>query len=201
MYGSSNPHILTHVPSAAEKAVVLTFDDGPSRALSRILDILEQERIPAAFFWQSRLLHPARPWKRVLSEGHQIGSHSVKHVNLTTLPYEGQYEDIHNSIQKIKQITGFEVKHFRPPFGQFNDATLKAAKDLKVTPVMWRVASMDWELQKTPEKVISTVIDNLEDGAVILLHELQHTADILPELIQAIRAKGYGFSPLPIPEN
>lgn len=201
MYGSSNPDILTHAPLAAEKSVVLTFDDGPSRALSRILDILKQEGIPAAFFWQSRLLYPARPWKRVLAEGHQIGSHSVKHVNLTNLPYEAQYEDIQNSIEKIKQVTGFRVKHFRPPFGQFNDDTLQAAKDLNVTPVMWRVASMDWELQKTPEKVISTVADNLEDGAVILLHELQHTADILPELIQAIRAKGYGFSLLPTVEN
>lgn len=197
MYGSTNPNILTHSPQAGKKSVILTFDDGPSRALPQILDVLKKEDVPAAFFWQSRLLYPARPWKRVLEEGHQIGSHSAKHMNLINLPYEEQYEDIQNSLMKIKQITGFEVKHFRPPFGQFNDDTLKAAKDLNLVPVMWRVASMDWELQKTPEKVISTVIDNLEDGAVILLHELQHTAEILPELIQAIREKGYGFSLLP----
>lgn len=199
MYGSSNPNILTHNPAPGKKSVVLTFDDGPSRALPHILDALEQENVPAVFFWQSRLLHPERPWERVLADGHQIGSHSVKHVNLAALPYPQQYEDIKNSIERIRHVTGVDVKYFRPPFGQFNDDTLLAAEALNVVPVMWRVASMDWELQKTPEKVITTVTDHLEDGAVILLHELQHTADLLPELIRAIRAQGYGFSLLPNP--
>ncbi|MGO1058389.1 polysaccharide deacetylase family protein [Planococcus sp. FY231025] len=197
MYGSSNPDILTHSPAPDKKSVVLTFDDGPSRALPRILEALREADVQAVFFWQSRLLHPSRPWARVLAEGHQIGSHSFKHSNLAALPYAKQYDDINNSVEKIRLVTGGTVKYFRPPFGQFNDDTLKAVKALDMVPVMWRVASMDWELQKTPEKVISTVIDNLEDGAVILLHELQHTADLLPELIRAIRNQGYGFSLLP----
>jgi peptidoglycan-N-acetylmuramic acid deacetylase len=199
VYGSSNPNILTHSPVPGKKSVVLTFDDGPSRALPSILDALKEESVPAVFFWQSRLLHPARPWKRVLAEGHQIGSHSVKHTNLASLPYPQQYDDIKHSMERIRHVTGVDVKHFRPPFGQFNDDTLRAVKALNVVPVMWCVASMDWELEKTPEKLIGTVTDHLEDGAVILLHELQHTAALLPELIQAIRAQGYGFSLLPKP--
>lgn len=196
MYGSSNPDILTSVPG--EKSVILTFDDGPSRVLPQILDVLNQENVPAAFFWQTRLLHPERPWKRVVEEGHQIGTHTVKHSNLVNLPFEKQYKDIKNSIDKIEQVTGAEVTYFRPPFGQFNVDTLRAAKELNVKPVMWRLASMDWELQNNPQQVVCTVRDNLEDGAIILLHELQHTADILPELIQAIRAEGYSFTGLPI---
>lgn len=195
MYGSSNPDILTSVPG--EKSVILTFDDGPSRVLPQILDVLKQENVPAAFFWQTRLLHPERPWKRVLEEGHQIGSHTVKHSNLVNLPFEKQYKDIQKSIEKIEQVTGEEVTYFRPPFGQFNDDTLRAAEALNVKPVMWRVASMDWELQNNPQQVVCTVKDNLEDGAIILLHELQHTADILPDLIRAIREQGYGFKGLP----
>ncbi|KOF10303.1 polysaccharide deacetylase [Planococcus glaciei] len=195
MYGSSNPDILTSVPG--EKSVILTFDDGPSRVLPQILDVLKQENVPAAFFWQTRLLHPERPWKRVLEDGHQIGSHTVKHSNLVNLPFEKQYKDIQNSINKIEQVTGAKVTYFRPPFGQFNADTLRAAEALDVKPVMWRVASMDWELQNNPQQVVCTVRDNLEDGAIILLHELQHTADILPDLIRAIREQGYGFKGLP----
>ncbi|MCP2034263.1 peptidoglycan-N-acetylmuramic acid deacetylase [Planomicrobium sp. HSC-17F08] len=195
VYGSSNPDILTSVPG--EKSIILTFDDGPSRVLPQILDVLKQENVPAAFFWQTRLLHPERPWKRVLEEGHQIGSHTVKHSNLVNLPFEKQYKDIQKSIEKIEQVTGEEVTYFRPPFGQFNDDTLRAAEALNVKPVMWRVASMDWELQNNPQQVVCTVKDNLEDGAIILLHELQHTADILPDLIRAIREQGYGFKSLP----
>ncbi|ETP67175.1 polysaccharide deacetylase family protein [Planococcus glaciei] len=195
VYGSSNPDILTSVPG--EKSVILTFDDGPSRVLPQILDVLKQENVPAAFFWQTRLLHPERPWKRVLEDGHQIGSHTVKHSNLVNLPFEKQYKDIQNSINKIEQVTGAKVTYFRPPFGQFNADTLRAAEALNVKPVMWRVASMDWELQNNPQQVVCTVRDNLEDGAIILLHELQHTADILPDLIRAIREQGYGFKGLP----
>ncbi|MDN7245294.1 polysaccharide deacetylase family protein [Planococcus shenhongbingii] len=197
MYGSSNPDIVTVNPKAGEKSVVLTFDDGPSRALPQILDVLKLENVPAAFFWQTRLLYSARPWKRVLEEGHQIGSHTTKHLNLVNLSFEEQYQDIKNSIAKIEQVTGSDVKYFRPPFGQFNEDTLQAAKALDVKTVMWRVASMDWELKKSPQQIVCTVRDNLEDGAVILLHELQHTADILPDLIKAIREKGYSFSGLP----
>lgn len=195
VYGSSNPDILTSVPG--EKSVILTFDDGPSRVLPQILDVLKQENVPAAFFWQTRLLHPERPWKRVLEDGHQIGTHTVKHSNLVNLPFEKQYKDIQNSINKIEQVTDSEVTYFRPPFGQFNADTLRAAEALNVRPVMWRVASMDWELQNNPQQVVCTVRDNLEDGAIILLHELQHTADILPDLIRAIREQGYGFKGLP----
>lgn len=194
VYGSSNPEIVTSLkPDPAVKSVALTFDDGPSRVLPEILDILKQENVPAAFFWQTRLLHPERPWKRVLDEGHLIGTHTVKHKNLTALSYEEQYRDIRNSLSKISEITGAKPIYFRPPFGQFNDGTLKAARELNLKTVMWRVASMDWELQKNPENLVTTIVDNLEDGAIILLHELQHTVQMLPELIRAIREQGYTF--------
>jgi peptidoglycan-N-acetylmuramic acid deacetylase len=194
VYGSSNPEIITSLtPDSAAKSVALTFDDGPSRVLPEILDILKQENVPAAFFWQTRLLYPERPWKRVLDEGHLIGTHTVKHKNLTALSYEEQYRDIKSSSAKIKEITGTEAVYFRPPFGQFNSDTLKAARELNLKTVMWRVASMDWELQKNPENLVPTVVDHLEDGAIILLHELQHTAWVLPDLIRAIREQGYTF--------
>ena len=161
--------------------------------LPEILDVLKKENVPATFFWQSRLLYPARPWKRVLDEGHLIGTHTVKHKNLAALSYAEQYRDIQSSVAKIEEITGTGIIHFRPPFGQFNDDTLKAARNLNLKTVMWRVASMDWELQNDPENLVPTVVENLEDGAIVLLHELQHTAKVLPDLIRAIRKQGYAF--------
>jgi peptidoglycan/xylan/chitin deacetylase (PgdA/CDA1 family) len=193
VYGSVHPAIITSAPPAADPFVVLSFDDGPGRHLLQILDVLKQERVPALFFWQSRLLHPKKPWQRVLEEGHAIGSHTTKHVNLCKLTYLQQYQEIQNSIRKIEAITGNQVEFLRPPFGQFNQDTILAAKELDVSIVMWRVASLDWELKDRPHEIISNITENLENGAIILLHELKHTADILPELIQAIRQKGYGF--------
>lgn len=194
MYDSTHPQIVTVNQVSHKKSVVLSFDDGPSRVLPRILDILKQEAVPALFFWQSRLLYPARPWQRIMDEGHVIGTHSMKHRNLVQLSYEEQYLDIKDSVAHIEGIIGTPVNYFRPPYGNFDSNTLKAATALGLTTILWRIASMDWELKDDPDQIIRYVADNLEDGAIILLHELEQTVAILPQLIQAIKEQGYSFS-------
>ncbi|WP_186577675.1 polysaccharide deacetylase family protein [Aquibacillus kalidii] len=186
--------MLTKASTKDQKSVVLTFDDGPSKVLPKILDILSQEKVPAVFFWQTKLLYEQRPWKRVLDEGHVIGTHTINHPNLQKLTYEQQYKQLASSKAKIEHITGQNVTYFRPPFGQYNNETIQAAKALQLTTVMWRIASIDWELKWNPHTIVDNVIENLEDGAIILLHELKQTVDVLPILIEKIRAKGYTFS-------
>jgi peptidoglycan/xylan/chitin deacetylase (PgdA/CDA1 family) len=198
VYDSTDSRIRTRIRPGAKPSVVLTFDDGPSELLSEIVDVLRAENIQATFFWQSQLLNKATPWKRVLAEGHLIGTHSTEHLDLTTLSYKQQYEDLANSVQTIEQIIGQKVVYFRPPYGQFNEETVEAALNLRLETVLWRVASVDWELENDPQKILTNVVDHLEDGAIILLHELKQTLEILPDLIQAIKTRGYKFNNLPL---
>jgi peptidoglycan/xylan/chitin deacetylase (PgdA/CDA1 family) len=187
-------HELTEI---RQKSVVFTFDDGPGRYLPQILDVLKMEDVPAVFFWQTRLLHTKRPWRRVIEEGHLIGSHSCKHPDFRKMEYQEQYDELFYSKQKLEQVTGQPVRYFRPPFGQYDTCTLKALKALDMIPVMWSTASLDWELKEQPEQIVSNVVSHLEDGAIILLHELSQTLLVLPELIRQIRNEGYSFSLLP----
>jgi peptidoglycan/xylan/chitin deacetylase (PgdA/CDA1 family) len=175
-------------------SVTLTFDDGPSKRLLPILDILKEKDVQAVFFWQSRLCHHKRPWQRIVNEGHQVGSHSRNHANFSKLSFSEQYEQMKYSKEKIEKLSKCKIKYFRPPFGQFNDDTIKAAKELNLEIVMWRVASLDWQKGITTDEVIKNVCDNLEDEAIILLHELPITVEALPRLIDGIREKGYTFS-------
>jgi peptidoglycan/xylan/chitin deacetylase (PgdA/CDA1 family) len=193
VYDSKDSNVLTKVKATKEKSVVLTFDDGPSKVLPQILDILKDEEVPAMFFWQTRLLFKERPWKRLVEEGHQIGTHTINHPNLTKLNFEQQLKQLQVSVSEIEGITGQKVTYFRPPFGRYNDVTIKAAQQLGLTTVMWRIAAIDWELKCNPEEILSNVIDNLEDGAIILLHELSQTVKVLPEMIRKIKEKGYNF--------
>ncbi len=197
VYDSTHPDIIIHHQIPNKKSVTLTFDDGPSHVLPQLLDILKEYDVTAMFFWQSRLLYPARPWQRLLNEGHVLGTHSIKHRNLVQLSYEEQYADIQKSKAHIENITGTPITYFRPPYGNFNASTIKAANALELTTVMWRIASMDWELKNDPDQIIRYVVDHLEDGAIILLHELVQTVAVLPQLIQAIQAQGYDFTVLP----
>ncbi|MFC7064165.1 polysaccharide deacetylase family protein [Halobacillus seohaensis] len=196
MYDSNDASIITSIQDETQKSVVLTFDDGPSKVLPEILDVLNLDNVPAVFFWQSRLLYSKRPWKRVLAEGHIIASHTTKHPNLTKLSYHEQYKEIEKSLNKIESIIDSKVNYFRPPFGQYNADTIKAVKQLNLTPIMWRIASLDWELKDDRQQIITNITDHLEDGAIILLHELKQTLDVLPDLIAAIREKGYNFTTL-----
>lgn len=176
------------------KKVVLTFDDGPSRHLNDILDILKDKNVQAIFFWQSRLLYKERSWKRVIDEGHRIGVHGHNHKNLTKLKYEQQYKEIKTSVDHIKEITEVNVQYFRPPFGRYNMDTMFILKDLNLVPVMWEITSYDWENKADPEQIICNVATHIMDGSIILLHELEQTVAILPQLIDSIREKGFGFT-------
>lgn len=177
-----------------EKKVILTFDDGPSRQLNTILDILSDKHVQAMFFWQSQLLYKQRPWKRVLDEGHQIGAHTHKHKNLLKLKREQQYQQIKNNVDKIEEITQTKVQYFRPPFGQYNEDTLSILKDLDLLPILWEITSYDWINKATPKEIVCNVVKHVSMGSIILLHELEQTVAILPELIDEIRERGFEFS-------
>ncbi|MBY6037999.1 polysaccharide deacetylase family protein [Fictibacillus nanhaiensis] len=175
------------------KSLILTFDDGPSSVLIPILDILKRHEAKAMFFWQSRLLHKQRPWKRVVEEGHIIGGHSLRHRDLTRLSLEKQHHDIKSNKEHIENLTGQKMKYFRPPYGQFNEDTLSVLDKLDLIPFLWEVAGLDWEHKQDPEHIIHHVINYVEEGSVILLHELKQTVLILDELLTELKAEGYTF--------
>lgn len=198
MYGLEDERWLKNLSQlrAAEKKVILTFDDGPSRQLNQILDILKKKNVNAFFFWQSHLLYNERPWKRVLEEGHQIGSHAQNHKNLAKMTKEQQYKQIKYSIDKIEEITKTKVRYFRPPFGQYNEDTMSIIHELDLVPIMWEITSFDWEHKSTADKIVSNVVEHMKDGSIILLHELKQTVAALPLIIDGIRERGYEFTVL-----
>lgn len=187
---------LNQLRTTSKPTVVLTFDDGPGKYLLPILDILKTYNTKATFFWQTRLLYSKRPWKRLIEEGHTIGTHTINHPNLSKLSFEEQYNQIYKSKGKIEAITGQQICYFRPPFGVYNEITQEVISQLNLIPVLWSITSFDWELKKNPTKIIENVTENLHDGGIILLHELEQTVKILPQLIEEIQAKGYDFSTL-----
>ncbi|WP_053219925.1 polysaccharide deacetylase family protein [Virgibacillus senegalensis] len=197
MYDSKDEQIITSLPNSMEKSVMLTFDDGPSSVLPELLDILKQENVPAMFFWQSKLLHPKRPWKRLIQEGHRIGSHTITHPNLTKLDFNAQYRQLAASVKSIEAITGEKVDYFRPPFGQYDENTKRAAEKLGLSVVLWKIASIDWELKDNPQQIVENTVHHLQDKSIILLHELEQTVEALPQLIQSIKQEGYTFQLLP----
>jgi peptidoglycan/xylan/chitin deacetylase (PgdA/CDA1 family) len=174
--------------------VLLTFDDGPTEYLPEILSILKAENVQGLFFWQSQRLNENVPWQRLFRDGHFIGSHAHSHPMLTKLSYEEQFEEMKKSKAGLKRLTGQTVKWFRPPYGLYNEDTMKVAGVLDLEIVLWQVASWDWKHETDCHQIVENVAEYTKPGDIVLLHELPQTVKILTILIRTLRKQGLLFS-------
>jgi peptidoglycan-N-acetylglucosamine deacetylase len=171
--------------------VALTFDDGPSEYTDRYLDVLREKGVPATFFEIGQEM-PGREatMRRILAEGDEIGDHTMNHVE-----YPG-YAQIAGAAARIEAYTGFQPCLFRPPGGAVNSGVIATAGSLGLKTITWDVDPRDWSLPGTSE-IYSNIVDNAKPGSIILMHDgggpRDETLAALPEIIDTLRAKGYGF--------
>lgn len=178
-------------PSQGEKLIALTFDDGPSPALTpRLLDILSGEQVRVTFFVQGSSVK-ANPGivRRAAEEGHEIGSHTYSHKDLTTLSAARLAAEIHDTVDVIRSA-GAEPTVTRPPYGAYNDAVVDAIG----TPViLWSIDPMDWKFRDA-DIVYQNVVNVAADGDIILLHDVHETSvDAAAMIIPALKARGFRF--------
>lgn len=179
-------------PKSTDKLVALTFDDGPyTPVTSKILDTLEKYNGKATFFVVgNRAADYCKVLKRASDMGCEIGSHTYSHVNLAKLSVPEMQEEINKSCKAISDITGKEVRIIRPPEGA-TDETVKA--NIGMPMVMWSVDSRDWDYRNS-EKDYQSVMDNVFDGSIVLMHDLYpETADAVARIVPELAKHGYKF--------
>lgn len=180
------------LPSATDKLVCFTFDDGPySPVTNKILDTFEKYNGKATFFVVGdRADTYGDVIKRASDMGCEIGSHSFSHANLTNLSVDQMQEEIRKSCDAISKHSGKKVKIIRPPEGATND-TVKA--NIGMPMVMWSVDSRDWDYRNA-KKDFKSVMDNVYDGSIVLMHDLYpETAEAVARLVPALADQGYKF--------
>ncbi|MBJ8061783.1 polysaccharide deacetylase family protein [Bacillus cereus] len=188
--------------AAAGNKIALTFDDGPDDYYTpKILDLLENKKVPATFFvvgqqiqWCPSVL------KRIVNEGHTLGNHSWSHPKFTNLTTSQINEEISRTENEITILTGErKTTLFRPPYGEFTNADLNFISELGYKLIMWSVDTLDWT-GLSAEEIIAIVRQDLSPGAIVLQHSLKMSPGILdgtvkalPILIDELIAKGYEF--------
>ncbi|MFD0586871.1 polysaccharide deacetylase family protein [Paenibacillus sp. GCM10027627] len=181
-----------------EKAVLLTFDDGPKdeKTIRSLLDTLDKHKAKAIFFVNGyRVEQNPELLKLIHERGQMIGNHSFDHINLKKEDEATVESQIGKVQQSVKSLIGSEPVFFRPPYGEGNDTVKAAAKNHGMLYMTWSNGSLDWDAsaKNKPEVVIQNVMDQLHPGANILMHELQWTADALDTLMDNIETEGYTF--------
>lgn len=180
------------LPKATDKLVCFTFDDGPyAPVTNKILDTLEKYNGRATFFVVGdRADTYSDEIIRASKMGCEIGTHTYSHVNLNSLSVPEMQEEIKKSCDAISKYTGKKVKVLRPPEGAAND-TVKA--NVGMPMALWSVDSRDWDYRNA-DKDYQTVMDNVFDGSIVLMHDLYPaTADAVARIIPELAKQGYKF--------
>ncbi|HAC1820234.1 TPA_asm: polysaccharide deacetylase family protein, partial [Listeria monocytogenes] len=181
------------VPKAkTNKRIALTFDDGPSASVTPgVLDTLKRHNVKATFFvLGSSVIQNPGLVKRELEEGHQVGSHSWDHPQLTKQSTQEVYNQILKTQKAVFDQTGYFPTTMRPPYGAVNK---QVAEEIGLPIIQWSVDTEDWK-NKNAGIVTKKVLAGATDGAIVLMHDIHKTtAASLDATLTKLKNQGYEF--------
>ena len=172
--------------------VALTFDDGPSRYTSHVLDILEKYNARATFCVIGNLVDARRDTvRRAYDLGCEIIGHSWDHRNLSKLSVEEIKTEINDTSAIIESVTGVSPRLFRPPYGAVSNTLKSVSAELGYAMINWNVDPMDWDT-KNADKVYNAIMADTGNKAIVLSHDLYgSTADAMERVVPELISKGY----------
>ena len=169
------------------------------RNLRNILKILEDNDVKATFFMTGGWVEAyPEDVKAIKEAGHDLGNHSENHKQMSTLSKNECVEEIKKTHNKVKDLTGYDMFLFRPPYGDYNDTLIRTAEDEGYYCIQWDVDSLDWK-DYGVEAIVQTVCEHkhLGGGSIILMHNgAKYTVDALDTIIKSLKAKGYELVPI-----
>lgn len=192
--GGNNTGYVQPQPQPSGKLVALTFDDGPSSTTNDVLDVLERYGVKATFFLigQNVNSNTMSIMQRQVRMGCELANHTYTHEDLA---YKSA-QDIKNQVawcsSAIKNTVGVDVKFFRAPNLSVNN-TVYQNVDLAFIN---GITCNDWESYVSAQQRANTVINSVQDGSIVLLHDFQgnnNTVQALPTIIQTLKNQGYTF--------
>ncbi|MCG8442482.1 MAG: polysaccharide deacetylase family protein [Caulobacterales bacterium] len=183
-----------------ERAIVLTYDDGPGETLTdSLLEELRRQGARATFFMRGdRVDERPSEAARVLAAGHEVGHHSHRHLNPWKSLPQAAHRDYVEGARRIAALGGDAHLH-RPPFGKLTLAGFIAARRRGDRLAWWTVDGQDSLETRLPAEEVLALIDR-QQGGVVLLHDFDayrlpghaaHVLDLTRRIIDHARAKGY----------
>lgn len=180
-----------------DSIVALTFDDGPSPALTdSVLAVLDSLNVLATFFMVGdRMRDRHEVVERVAQAGHELANHSTTHPRLVLKSPRTIRREVEDTDALIRATTGQDVVYFRPPYG----------KRLLGLPLYLRRSGRPvvlWNLEpdtfhSDADGMVQYVVDRVVPGSIVLLHvELRPRAQeraALPRIITELQSRGYRF--------
>lgn len=193
----------------SQKNIYLTFDEGYEYGYTAsILDTLKANNVQATFFVTAPYITGSFNGvkdvdliKRMSSEGHIIGNHSVHHKSMPSITDENTFDSELIGVENVAaKIPGVKIsKFFRPPMGDFSELSLYYTQKLGYKTIFFSLAYHDYDVQNQPDPETSKsfLLKSSKPGMICLLHaESKTNAMILDNLIKKWKSEGYTFRTL-----
>jgi peptidoglycan-N-acetylglucosamine deacetylase len=189
------------------EGVAITFDDGPHpQGTPAVLETLREHRATATFFLAGEQVErrPALA-AEIVAAGHRVELHCHRHRNLLRLTVREFLEDAERAKAVIEEASGQAIADFRPPYGIFSAATLRAVRRRGWRPVLWSRWGKDWRRDATAESIADRSTAGIEAGDIVLLHDADfysargswvRTASALPRILTELESRGLKSSVL-----
>lgn len=181
--------------------VALTFDDGPHpQGTPAVLEVLRERGATATFFLVGEQVD-RRPSlaAEIVAAGHRVELHCYRHRNLLRLSPDEFLDDAERARAAIEDASGQAVADYRPPYGIFSGANLRAVRRRGWRPVLWSRWGRDWARRATAESIARRASSGIAAGDVVLLHDADYysargswvrTAAALPLILDELEACG-----------
>jgi peptidoglycan/xylan/chitin deacetylase (PgdA/CDA1 family) len=184
--------------------LALTFDDGPSPWTPAVLDLLREHEAHATFFLiGARVRERPEDVRRLVAEGHELGSHTLTHPRLTEIPDDEVRAEVLGGVGALEEVLGERLKLFRAPGFHASERELAIVAELGLEAVFADVDPEDWRAEKDSHTIFRHVLNGARDGAIIDLHDgyppppttarddCTPTVEALDHLLPCLRAEGY----------
>lgn len=176
-----------------ERAVYLTFDDGPiPRVTPWVLDVLDRYGIKATFFMVGDNIrkHPDE-FRMVVERGHRIGNHTFNHIRGLSYDINSYLENTDKACRMM-----MNTNLFRPPHGYMSPKQYAELKK-RYKIIMWDLVTRDYNRKFTGEQILQKVKKYVRNGSIITFHDsLKSEENIryaLPKAIEWLMEQGYEF--------
>lgn len=180
------------------KKIAISFDAAwGADCTPTLLKILKENNIKTTFFLTGIWVEEYPDMvKTIAKEGHELGNHSTTHPHCNSLSKEEFLKELKDNEEMIYKLTNKRTSLFRPPFGEYNDLNIKAARANRYEVIQWSVDSLDWQEQGV-EAVVERVVNNVHPGAIVLFHNnAKYTPEALPIILKELKKQGYKIVPV-----
>jgi peptidoglycan/xylan/chitin deacetylase (PgdA/CDA1 family) len=175
--------------------LLLTFDDGPVPGnTEKILNWLNNKQIKALFFCVGNNVKNNLPLaKRILSDGHMIGSHTYNHKLLYKLKDTEIRNELNEFNKVVKDNFNYDVQYFRPPHGRIIPGLHGILSDYNMRCVLWSLITYDFN---NDINIVKFALENkLKNNSIVVFHDSLKSKDIIIESLDyfysEVKKKGY----------